>query len=168
MLQLILERLRSKRLGEASRFHYQSPERKTKYCVAKLVFDFLYINWTIVKLGAKSILQEHCERRGFLVQILPKYHCELNPLEMVWGRSKFHYRLNPPSKNEADLHQNVINALAAVTLTEMRRYMISYSITNCTLIVSKIFAQICTIYGCLPTWTKWKAGCLGKQEVPGS
>jgi hypothetical protein len=43
---------------------------------------------------------------------------------MVWGRSKFHYRLNPPSKKEEDLHRNVINALEAVTLTEMRRYAI--------------------------------------------
>ena len=119
-------------------------------------------------VNVKSILEEHCERRGFLVKILPKYHCELNPLEMVWGRSKFHYRLNPPSKNEADLHQNIINALAAVTLTEMRRYVIFYFITNCTLIVSKIFTQICTIYGCLPTRTEWKAGCLGKQKVPWS
>ena len=68
--------------------------------------------------------EEHCERHGFLIQILPKYHCELNPLEMVWGRSKFYYQLNPPSKKEEDLHQNVINALEAVTLTEMWRYLI--------------------------------------------
>jgi len=42
----------------------------------------------------------------FLVLILPKFHCEINPLEMVWGRAKFHYRLYPPSKKEEDLEAN--------------------------------------------------------------
>jgi hypothetical protein len=40
-------------------------------------------------VSVKTILEEHCQRWGFLVEILPKYHCELNPLEMVWGRSNF-------------------------------------------------------------------------------
>ena len=69
----------------------------------------------------KTLLKELCEKRGFLVLILPKYHCELNPIEMIWGRSKFHYRQYPPSKKEDHLVQNVENALAAVTIDEMRR-----------------------------------------------
>ncbi len=69
----------------------------------------------------KTLLEELCEKRGFLVLILPKYHCELNPIEMIWGQSKFHYWQYPPSKKEDDLVQNVENALAAVTIDEMRR-----------------------------------------------
>jgi len=69
----------------------------------------------------KSILEEHCEKCGFLVLILPKFHCEINPLEMVWGWAKFHYQLYPPSKKEEDLEANVIKALDSVTLNEMRR-----------------------------------------------
>jgi len=43
-------------------------------------------------VNVKSLLEEHCEKRGYLVLFLPKYHCELNFLEMVWGKSKREYR----------------------------------------------------------------------------
>ena len=49
------------------------------------------------------------------------FHCEMNPLEMVWGRAKYHYRLYPPSKKEEVLEANVLNALDSVTIQEMRR-----------------------------------------------
>ena len=45
----------------------------------------------------------------------------MNPLEMVWGRAKYHYRLYPPSKKEEVLEANVLNALDSVTIQEMRR-----------------------------------------------
>ena len=70
-------------------------------------------------VNVKSLLEEHCEKQGFTVIFLPKFHCELNPIEMVWGRSKFHYRLFPPSTREDDLKANMIVALEAVTLDEM-------------------------------------------------
>jgi len=71
--------------------------------------------------NVKSILEEHCEKCSFLVLILPKFYCEINPLEMVWGQAKFHYQLYPPSKKEEDLEANVIKALDSVTLNEMQR-----------------------------------------------
>ena len=42
---------------------------------------------------------------------------------MVWGRSKYHYRLFPPSTKEEDLEleANMVAALDAVTVDEMRR-----------------------------------------------
>ena len=51
-------------------------------------------------------------------------NCEINPLEMVWGRSKYHYRLKPPSTKEEDLEANMIASLEVVTIDEMRRYLI--------------------------------------------
>lgn len=78
-------------------------------------------------MGVKSLLEMHCAKRGFEVFFLPKFHFELNPLEMVWGRSKFHYRLKPPSSKEEDLEANMIDALEAVTHDEMRRYIIELS-----------------------------------------
>jgi len=36
----------------------------------------------------KSELQLMIESRGHICEFLPKFHCELNPIERVWGRSK--------------------------------------------------------------------------------
>jgi hypothetical protein len=114
---------------------FKCPPDVDRCCCRRLLYnqpDFV---------GVKTILEEHCERRGFLVEILPKYHCELNPLEMVWGQSKFHYQLNPPSKKDEDLHQNVIRSLETVTLTEMRRYVNLYSMFHCKLIYLLRFSR---------------------------
>jgi len=74
-------------------------------------------------VNGKSILQERVESRGHHCLIYPKYHCELNPLEMVWDCSKFHYLIYPPSTKVEDLEHNVHTALGSITLTEMRRYV---------------------------------------------
>lgn len=72
-------------------------------------------------VNVKSLPEEHCEKRGFKVLILPKYHCELNPIEMVWGWAKYYYRPNLPSTKEEDVERYATAALAAVTIDEMRR-----------------------------------------------
>lgn len=71
---------------------------------------------------APSLLKELGGQRGFPILFLPKFHCELNFIEMVWGRAKYWYRRNPPSSREDDLEANMINALEAVSLAEMQRY----------------------------------------------
>ena len=104
--------------AECKNFKCAAPELGTSSqacCCRRLLFnepDFVNV---------KSILELHCEKRGFKVLFLPKFHCELNPLEMVWGRAKYHYRLNPPSSKEEDLQHNMLKALDDVTLEEMRR-----------------------------------------------
>lgn len=40
----------------------------------------------------KSQLQLFIEARGHVCDFLPKYHCELSPIESKWGRSKFFIR----------------------------------------------------------------------------
>ena len=45
-------------------------------------------------VGERSRLEHMIESRGHLCWFLPKYHCELNPIELHWGRSKFYVRNN--------------------------------------------------------------------------
>ncbi|KEP45062.1 DDE family endonuclease [Rhizoctonia solani 123E] len=70
----------------------------------------------------KSILQIQAEAEGFSVIYLPKYHCELNPIEQCWGAAKRVYRDSPPSSSEADLKQNMLAALDSVKVEVIRRF----------------------------------------------
>ena len=45
-------------------------------------------------LEQKSQVEEHIVERGHLCLFLPKFHCELNLIEMIWGRSKQFVRNN--------------------------------------------------------------------------
>ena len=40
----------------------------------------------------KSILQEEVESFGHKCDFLPKFHCELSPIERVWAKSKRYIR----------------------------------------------------------------------------
>jgi hypothetical protein len=68
-----------------------------------------------------SLLELAAEERGFRVLFLPKFHCELNFIEMCWGKAKRIYQLNPPSSKEEDVEKNMLAALDAVTVTDMRK-----------------------------------------------
>ncbi|KAL5633413.1 hypothetical protein ACGC1H_003789 [Rhizoctonia solani] len=74
-------------------------------------------------LAQKSILQIQAAAEGFSVMYLPKYHCELNPIEQCWGAAKRVYRDFPSSSSEADLKKNMLAALDSVELKSIRRYV---------------------------------------------
>jgi len=69
----------------------------------------------------KSLLEQHCEERGYTVLFLPKFHCELNFIEQCWGFAKRVYRKFPTSSKEADLEINVLTALESVPLESMSK-----------------------------------------------
>jgi transposase len=72
-------------------------------------------------IEVKSVLEIECEARGFAVVFLPKFHCELNPIERCWCHAKRLYRLNAPSSAEADLEANVVRALDDVPIEKIRK-----------------------------------------------
>ena len=72
-------------------------------------------------LEERSILEDVCSARGFRILFLPKFHCELNFIEQVWGAAKRAYRTYPPSSSEEDLVRNVKLALDSVSLQTMRQ-----------------------------------------------
>ncbi|KAI5822101.1 hypothetical protein K523DRAFT_257501 [Schizophyllum commune Tattone D] len=69
-----------------------------------------------------SALEVEAEQRGFRVLFLPKYHCELNPIEMCWGYCKRIYRVLPFSKELDQLERNVRACLEEVPLVTIRRF----------------------------------------------
>jgi hypothetical protein len=69
----------------------------------------------------KSVLEEIADGNGCRVLFLPKFHCELNPIEQCWGYAKRVYRQFPSSKSEADLRANMLASLDAIPLDSIRR-----------------------------------------------
>lgn len=87
----------------------------TDCCCRRLMFnqpDFAQVD---------SKLELEVRGRGFELIFLPKFHCELNPIEQCWGYAKRVYRLSEPSTTQDALEKNTINALESVPLLSMRR-----------------------------------------------
>ena len=36
----------------------------------------------------KTLVEHYLHEKGFKAVFLPKFHCELNPIERVWGQAK--------------------------------------------------------------------------------
>lgn len=69
----------------------------------------------------KSALEEIAESHGCQVLFLPKFHCELNPIEQCWGYAKRVYRQFPPSRLDSDLKANMLASLNTVPVESIRR-----------------------------------------------
>jgi hypothetical protein len=117
-MQVILEERgfsnASKLLAECKQFKCTSPTNDC--CCRRILFnqpDFASV---------PSILESECNKRGFKVIFLPKFHCELNPIEQCWGYAKRIYRLNPESSREDHLEKYALDALNSVPLASMRRF----------------------------------------------
>jgi len=72
-------------------------------------------------LAQRSKLQVEIEKRGHKCIFYPKYHCELNYIEMYWGAAKRYTRENC-NYTWAGLQKTVPEALDSVPLTTIRRY----------------------------------------------
>ncbi|KAG9127209.1 hypothetical protein FRC07_000213, partial [Ceratobasidium sp. 392] len=66
----------------------------------------------------KTMLQLVAKEHGCSFVYLPKYHCELNPIEQCWGAAKQVYRKKPFSSSEADLHDNMLDSLDSVIVDQ--------------------------------------------------
>ncbi|QRV73099.1 DDE superfamily endonuclease [Ceratobasidium sp. AG-Ba] len=96
--------------------HAAESKTTTKCCARRVLSDqpdFVDI---------KSALEEIAEAHECQVLFLPKFHCELNPIEQCWGYAKHVYRQFPPSKSEADLEANMLASLDAIPLESIRRF----------------------------------------------
>ena len=71
----------------------------------------------------KSMLNDYVEEHGggHVVLFLPKFHCELNFIEMYWGALKYYCRNNCDYSFKT-LLPTVTNAMASVSLATIRRF----------------------------------------------
>jgi len=72
-------------------------------------------------IAQKSKLQNEIEKRGHKCIFYPKYHCELNYIEMYWGAAK-RYTREHCNYTWANLQKIVPEALDSVPLITIRRY----------------------------------------------
>lgn len=94
---------------------FKCPEGVTDCCCRLILFnqpDFMNV---------PTLLETHCQKRGFQVIILPKFHCELSFIEQCWGYAKWLYRLYPPTKKENEMEANMHKALDTVPIECMRQ-----------------------------------------------
>ncbi|KAF8596675.1 hypothetical protein BDV93DRAFT_454442 [Ceratobasidium sp. AG-I] len=70
----------------------------------------------------KSALEELVETRGFSFLLLPKYHCELYPIEQCWGASKKAFRGYGIAKSLSEMRVNVIKSLDNIDIVQIRRF----------------------------------------------
>lgn len=79
--------------------------RATNCCCRRTLFnqpDFV---------NQKSALQELVESRGHICDFYPKYHCELNFIEMYWGAAKYRYRNTSRTASIDEMERNVKKCL---------------------------------------------------------
>lgn len=101
---------------KATCLKFECPEEgKSECCQRRILFnapDFA---------NQESVLEIIARDAGYKVIILPKFHCELNFIELCWGFAKQIYRRCPPSTKEAVLEANMLEALDQIPIETMRR-----------------------------------------------
>ena len=69
----------------------------------------------------KTRVEELVTRHGHRYTFLPKYHCELNPIERVWGQAKRYIRANC-DYTFSGLEKMITLALDSVRVDLIRKY----------------------------------------------
>jgi hypothetical protein len=69
-----------------------------------------------------SMLETLIKERGHLCIFLPKFHCELNPIEMYWGWCKYRYR-QPSKKNFQEAKGHALEYLNACPPEVIQRFI---------------------------------------------
>lgn len=94
-------------------------------------------------VNEKPLIQHYIESRGHVCLFLPKFHCELNPIEMLWGYAKYRYR-------------NVTDGKFSTAKT-----LVPQCLDMCdVLTIRRFFPQSLALHGCLPERTRCSTSSL--------
>ena len=69
----------------------------------------------------KTKIEHFLNSKGFCCMFLPKFHCELNPIERCWGQAKRYTRAHC-NYTIAGLRKNVPQGLESVSVENIRNY----------------------------------------------
>ena len=72
-------------------------------------------------MAQKSQLEEFITSQGHICDFYPKFHCELNFIEMYWGTVKYHYRSMPKTSDIDAMEANVLTCLDDVPLLQIKQ-----------------------------------------------
>lgn len=106
-------------------------------------------------IGQKSALEKMIVARGHLCNFYPKYHCELNYIEMYWGAVKFKYCWTPKTSNIDVMEANVWTCLDAILWLTLLRWVLS------TAIVFSVWSGHRFANRAVWFISAWAAGCTG-------
>lgn len=73
-------------------------------------------------LYTSYVVDEKAKDNGFTVLRLPPYHCELNPIELVWSQVKRHVGMNNTKFKKHLMEQLIDNAFDNVSEIQWRNY----------------------------------------------
>jgi len=70
-----------------------------------------------------NIIDKKCETLGYEVLRLPKHHCELNPMDMVWDQVKNYINNKDSSFSKGDASKLLTNSYECVTMEDWLSYI---------------------------------------------
>ncbi|CAM9692979.1 unnamed protein product, partial [Heterosigma akashiwo] len=88
--------------------------------VAELSMKEVINSWPEFR-NQKSKLHEVLEPRGHVCLFSPKYHCELQAVERIWGKSKYYVR-KYCKYTWASLKENIPVSLSETAISPLTRY----------------------------------------------
>ncbi|CUA72043.1 Son of sevenless homolog 2 [Rhizoctonia solani] len=97
---------------------FKCVDQMANCCCRRILFRILDLDG-----GVRSKLELLANELGTEVIFLPKFHCELNPIEQCWGYAKRLYRMAPPSKLAADVEKYMLKALDSIPIASIRRFV---------------------------------------------
>ncbi|GJQ74188.1 hypothetical protein Trydic_g19101 [Trypoxylus dichotomus] len=98
-------------------------EKQIQISTDMLKRDLLYCVSQIKPQYDKSRIDEFAKEKGHEVLRLPPYHCELNPIEMVWAQLKNYVRMNNTTFKVKDMEQLIRRAYSTVTTNNWQNYI---------------------------------------------